>query len=121
VNELYAAIGRRIRAARTARGLTQAALAEATAVEEPTIRALEAGRRGPSIETLVAVAHALDVHAGVLLDDAPPAHGDDEAARIVAALSPAWRAFALRTLRDLKHLTTAKKTASHAPRRRTRA
>jgi transcriptional regulator with XRE-family HTH domain len=108
VNELYAAIGRRIRTARTARDLTQAALAEAAAVEEPTIRALEAGRRGPSIETLIAVAKALDVHAGVLLDDAPPAQGDDEAARIVAALSPSWRAFALRTLRDLKHLSTSK-------------
>jgi transcriptional regulator with XRE-family HTH domain len=108
VNELYVAIGRRIRDARTARGLTQAALAEAAQLEEPTIRALEAARRGPSVETLVALAHALDVHAGVLLDDAPPAQGDDEAARIVATLSPSWRAFALRTLRDLKRLSTSK-------------
>ncbi len=116
MNELYAAIGRRIRATRHARGLTQAALAEAVDVEEPTIRALEAGRRGPSIETLVAVARALDVHAGVLLDDAPPAQGDDEAARIVAGLSPSWRSFALRTLRDLKALTASTPRTRSGPR-----
>ncbi len=116
MNELYAAIGRRIRTARTARGLTQAALAEAVAVEEPTIRALESGRRGPSIETLLSLARALDLHAGVLLDDAPPAVGDDEAARIVASLSPSWRAFALRTLRDLKQLTSSSSPASPSAR-----
>lgn len=59
-NELDAAIGRRIHAGRTARGLTQAALAEAVAVQEPTIRALEAGRHGPSIETLLSLARILD-------------------------------------------------------------
>ncbi len=118
MNELYEAIGRRIRTARNARGLTQAVLAEAASVEEPTIRAIEAGRRGPSVETLVAIARALDVHAGILLDDAPPATGDDEAARIVAALSPSWRAFALRTLRDLKKLSPSPPSPTRQTRRR---
>jgi transcriptional regulator with XRE-family HTH domain len=117
VNELYASIGRRIRAALTARGLTQAALADAVAVEAPTIRDLKAGRCGPSTETLLSLARALDRNEGVLLDAAPSATGDDEAARIVSSLSPSWRAFALRTLRDLKRLKASPSSPPGSTRR----
>ena len=48
-----------IRALRTARGLTQAALADAAGATRQTIIAVEAGRYSPSLELAFRIARAL--------------------------------------------------------------
>ena len=59
---------RRLRAARAAADLTQAALAARAKVARPYITMLEAGVREPSIVTVVKLAKALGVKPGRLLD-----------------------------------------------------
>jgi transcriptional regulator with XRE-family HTH domain len=54
-------VGRRVRAAREAVGLTQAELARRLEISQPVIAALEAGRGNPTIGQLAAVAGALQV------------------------------------------------------------
>lgn len=63
-------IARRVRAARLARGLTQAQVAAALGVHRPTISEMEAGRRSISGTELVRIAHALDVPLPTLLPGA---------------------------------------------------
>lgn len=50
--------------------MTQAALAEKLGVEQPTVQRWEAGKREPDFEQLFALADALDVTPGTLLDPA---------------------------------------------------
>jgi transcriptional regulator with XRE-family HTH domain len=69
--ELAAIIGRNVRAARTAAGLTQGALSEKTGLAAPNISRLEAGTHLPSVATLKKVADTLQVPICSLLD--PPA------------------------------------------------
>lgn len=52
-------VGQRIRAARTAAGLTQKQFADRMGVSQPTVAALERGRGNPTIGQLAAVADAL--------------------------------------------------------------
>lgn len=59
---------RRLRAARKAADLTQAALAARAKVARPYITMLETGVREPSIVTVVNLAKALRVKPGTLLD-----------------------------------------------------
>lgn len=58
----------RMAALRKSKGLTQAGLAEAIGVEQPTIQRWEAGKREPSFEQLFQLAHALGVEPGALID-----------------------------------------------------
>jgi len=67
--ELLEAIGRNVRAARAARGLTLTALAERTDLSPSMLSLLERGRTAPSIGTMVALAFALDVPMGELMDE----------------------------------------------------
>lgn len=64
-------LGARIAAARREAGLTQAELADVLGVSEDTIANYESGRRQPRMETLRAIAVALDTTAGRLVDDEP--------------------------------------------------
>ena len=57
---------------RLARGLTQAALAEASGVSRPNLSAIERGNREVTMKTLRALAAALDVRPGILADGEAP-------------------------------------------------
>lgn len=57
---------------RRARGLTQAALARCARIPRPNLSAIERGRREVSVRTARALALALDVTPGVLVDGMVP-------------------------------------------------
>lgn len=57
----FVAFGERLRALRAERGLTQAALAQASGVSYRSVQYLEAGERAPHFDTLVSLAEALGV------------------------------------------------------------
>lgn len=71
VEALAAAIGSGIRAAREARGWTQAYLAAATDIRRPNIARLERGATLPNLSTLHRVASGLEVSLESLLSGAP--------------------------------------------------
>ncbi|MDX2667372.1 helix-turn-helix domain-containing protein [Streptomyces stelliscabiei] len=55
------AIGERIQTERLKQNLTQETVFLAAGVDRGTLQALEAGRANPTIETLLRLAHVLDV------------------------------------------------------------
>lgn len=63
--------GRLVEAARERKGLTQAALAAQVGVQPPQISRIESGSKGPSYETLVSIAVALDIDLNLLKADEP--------------------------------------------------
>jgi transcriptional regulator with XRE-family HTH domain len=65
--ETVTAIGSRVRELRAQRGLTLQALADMTGLSASLLSLVERGKTSPSIGTLVAVAHALEVHMGDLV------------------------------------------------------
>jgi transcriptional regulator with XRE-family HTH domain len=64
--------GDAVRLWRGHRGLTQEALARRARVPRPNLSAIERGRRDVSLSTLRALAAALEVRPGVLVDGVPP-------------------------------------------------
>lgn len=64
-----ARLGARIRARRTAKGWSQAELAEAAGVGANYVGILERGVKLPTLDTLVSLAKALGVSVADLLDD----------------------------------------------------
>jgi transcriptional regulator with XRE-family HTH domain len=68
VEELAATIGRNVRAAREAAGLTQLLLSERTGIAAPHVSRLEAGTHLPSVITLMRVADVLEVPISSLLE-----------------------------------------------------
>ena len=97
-------IGRRVRIARIRLEITQAELAERLELEEATVRAVEAGRRGLSLDSLVRMAGVLGVRPGDLINqDEKPATGiGHEAAVIVNSMNLSWQRSALRILREIR-------------------
>ena len=67
------AIGSRIRQLRGERGLTLQGLADMTGLSASLLSLVERGKTSPSIGTLVAIAHAFDVHMTDLMPEAPAA------------------------------------------------
>lgn len=65
---MYESLGRAIRERRTRSGLSQVALANATALSRTTVTNIEAGQQGVLVHQLVAIADALGASAGELLD-----------------------------------------------------
>ena len=63
------AIGRRIKAARERKGLTQEELAEEVDLSPMHVSVIERGVKLQKLETLINIANALDVSADVLLQD----------------------------------------------------
>ena len=63
------AIGRRIKAAREKKGMTQEQLAERAELSPMQARVMERGAKLPKLETLINIANVLDVSADVLLQD----------------------------------------------------
>jgi len=61
IEEVLAKVGPRLKSLRAERGLTLAALSEATGISTSTLSRLESGRRRPSLELLLPVAQAYQV------------------------------------------------------------
>lgn len=70
-------IGRRIRAVRLRRLITQVELARALGIERTTLTKYERGSRSMTVEMLVQIARALQVAPSVLLDDALPLESEE--------------------------------------------
>src|SRR6185436_4575987 len=71
--ELRRRVGESIKRAREARGLSLSDLARQSGTAKATLSALEAGRANPTLETLWALAAALQLSLGELVD--PPSPG----------------------------------------------
>lgn len=103
----YARIGKRIKAARKQRGISQQALAEIIACTPSYISFIETGVRSMSLDTFILIANALDISSDELLIDCLQ-HSmvaiNAEFARIIADCSPSER----RLLADL--IRSAKRT-----------
>ncbi|MGX6605030.1 helix-turn-helix domain-containing protein [Micromonosporaceae bacterium Da 78-11] len=72
-----ASTGARIRAVRTARGMSLSALAAAAGIGKATLSELEAGRRNPTLDTLYALAGPLGVPLVALVAETEDVVGDD--------------------------------------------
>ena len=83
-------IGLRVRALRRSKGWTQAKLAEESDKSLDAISSLERGKYRPTLETLLAVAQALDSPVSALLDG--DRADNPKRARLLAALVAAGRA-----------------------------
>jgi transcriptional regulator with XRE-family HTH domain len=68
VARALAEVGPRLRRLRVQRGVTLAALAEATGISKSTLSRLEAGQRRPSLELLLPIARAHQVPLDGLID-----------------------------------------------------
>lgn len=117
VTALLEVVGRKVRALRTSRGLTLAALAEASGVSPRFLSDLEAGRGNISIARLESVAHALHSPLDRLVsDDAPGATGDARGLRAevdaeIRALPDDALPDALDWLRSRRNAATLEKVA----------
>ena len=69
---LVRTVAANVRALRTAAGLTLPELAERSGLGRSTLAQLESGRANPSVETLWAIAAALEVPFGRLVEPAAP-------------------------------------------------
>jgi transcriptional regulator with XRE-family HTH domain len=72
VQEVLTGLGANIRAARTAAGMTQEALAEVLGCTQTAVSYWEAGKRDPGVQDLLRIAEALSVPAASLLPDTAP-------------------------------------------------
>lgn len=106
---------------RLKRGLTQSELARRAGVPRPNLSAIERGQREVSLKTVRALALALDVRAGVLVDGiAPEGEGAGELSReamerIAAAVirkSPLADAKEQALADQLKHLVSSRLRAA---------
>ncbi len=87
--DLLVAIGRRLRAAREAKGWIQAELAEAIRIEPETLSRYESGARGPSVTVLAEAAKALGTTLAAFMpheDEAATPSTRPEIARVVHVL-----------------------------------
>lgn len=87
--DLLVAIGQRLRAAREAKGWTQADLSEAIHIEPETLSRYEGGVRGPSVTVLAQAAKVLGTTLAALMPNEDPVGRPEmkpEIARIVHVL-----------------------------------
>ena len=73
----YIKLGDRIRFYRTNAGLSQEKLADLIDVSVQHMSNIETGKKGLSLETIMNIAHALDVSADQLLVDSLPQNKND--------------------------------------------
>lgn len=71
MEDIYALVGKRLRAIRDKRGLTQLVVSERAGISSAFLSFLENGRKKGSLETYHKLAGALDVSLDVLFKDAP--------------------------------------------------
>ena len=91
MSDLNAKLGARVRALRKARGMTQAALAEAAGVSQTTLSRLEKGHQCPSIEGIERIGAAMGVSLAMMVDfDGEIASGGDPVEQLMqlAAANP---------------------------------
>ena len=106
-DKLLRAIGRRIAELRQQQGFTQERLAERVGIEPVTLSRLETGTRAVSISSSAAIADALGVSLGDLLDvdrPQPEVSSTPEQAELLREFSdlpPARQELVLRLLREL--------------------
>ena len=86
-------LGARLRAHRTARGLTLAQAAELAGLSIPYISNLERGRGNPTLEALRALAEALQQPVAVLLGEDGSEDDFDPAELVLAEMPPSLRTF----------------------------
>jgi transcriptional regulator with XRE-family HTH domain len=72
VDDIYALVGKRLRAIRQKRLLTQAVVSERAGISSPFLSFLENGRKKGSLESYHKLAGALDVRLDELFREAPP-------------------------------------------------
>lgn len=94
-------LGARIRAKRTAKGWSQAQLAEAVGVGANYVGILERGVKLPTLDTLIKLAKALGCSPAELLGDTRAAKDPwlDEVAAVAASVPKARRELALAVLK----------------------
>lgn len=100
-------IGRRIKAAREAKKLTQEQLAELVNLSPMHMSVLERGHKPPKLETLVTIANALDVSADNLLQDVVNRSGETTPSEIAELIATLPRAEQVRILCGLTAYCTA--------------
>lgn len=71
-NEIVKVVGTHLRRLRTEKGLSLSDLARSSGVAKATLSALEGGRGNPTLETLSALAAALEIPMGDLITAADP-------------------------------------------------
>lgn len=89
----YLEVGRKIRAAREDRGLTQDALASLVSLTRTSITNIEKGRQKLLLHTLVDVAVALNIPPLKLLPDNRPESGNRAVDQLLKSRSPKERAW----------------------------
>jgi transcriptional regulator with XRE-family HTH domain len=115
-------LGERVRVARETIPMAQKDLAALVDVDDSAIRAIEKGRRGVSIETLLKLADTLHVPASSLLGEGSVKdRAAKAAARIVEQLDVDDQKLALRLLRQLQaHAGEGGSTSARRHRRTTK-
>ncbi|MEW5848033.1 MAG: helix-turn-helix transcriptional regulator [Myxococcota bacterium] len=109
--KLYEDIGQRVKTLRLEQGITQAELAGRLRLDETSIRSIEAGRRGMSLETLTRVSRALRARPGALLGDGTAASAAaTEAAHLLEELPREWQRAAVRIIREIHGAATGKQS-----------
>ncbi|MEU1884485.1 XRE family transcriptional regulator [Micromonospora rifamycinica] len=96
------AVGRRLRALRTERGVSLSALARAAKVGKATVSALENGTRNPTLETLYAITAQLGVPLAAVLAgpaDAPTVRGATVVATLLESFTDTEASYELYRLR----------------------
>ena len=97
-------IAEKVREARTAAGLSQAALAEAAHLSNETISRIERGAYDASLQSIVALADALGVSVDFLLGRTERAETDVSVSPIVARLTERARQLTVPAQRGLLKL-----------------
>ncbi len=99
----YTLVGERIRKYRTARGITQAQLAEASGLSDRSISSIETGKKKLMLDSLLAIAKALEVTADSLLlgNQAITSSAIRDLNFLLPKCSPSDRKFILETMEKL--------------------
>lgn len=103
----YKRLGKRVRAARMKKGLSQEKLAEILEISQAHIGHIESGRATPALPTFVKLANALDTTTDALLFDSLQISLDTydlDFKELLADCTPKQRAILLRNASQLKEI-----------------
>ena len=95
-------LGKRIKAARKEKKLTQEALAARANIAKSYLQRIETGRRTPSLDVLLILADTLNASLDVLLEDSRTAGCDPTLRRILSDCTPEQTEFLKSLLLFLK-------------------
>ena len=101
----YQMLGRRIQKIRTAQKMSQFQLAEQIGTSPTFVSRIECGAKGPSLETLLAIADALNASLDALLTESracSPQTGNDEISEFLQDCSLYERFVLLQNMKGLK-------------------